>query len=552
MKLLFVIAIVCSCITEVRSSVCYKCSGTTCSGIITLCLPSSTCQTTSITRSTGAINTTLIEQGCPGATQEVSFTSRLVFGSKNVKSCNGATCNTATVADPSNRTQNGLECYGCFNSTSNSCATSEEKVKCVGQEDRCFNGSGTQSLASFGSSFFAKGCVTQNVCNGSANLNDFLVNLDAQTKCCQGNLCNVESAPPVNVRCWECSGKTCNQSQTLCPPLSTCQTTSITRSTGGINTTLITQGCPEATQEVSFTSCFTFGSKNVKSCNGANCNTATVADPSNRTQNGLECYGCFNSTSDSCATSQIKVKCVGQEDRCFYGSGTQSLASFGSSFFAKGCVTQNVCNGSVNLNDFLVSLDSQTSCCQGNLCNSGSAGLQVCNQCSGTTCNPTTVLCPSSSRKCETVSISQFVGTGTKTLFQQKCAGTDEAVSFTSRTVSGSRDSIFCNSRQCNTQTPADAANRTFNGLQCSGCFDSTLQSCINAQQNVNCVGHEIRCFTGSGTQNLMPQSPPSVTIKGCITKNVCDGKANLNDLNINFNGTINCCAGSGCNSVKV
>ncbi|XP_038643174.1 uncharacterized protein LOC119958673 isoform X2 [Scyliorhinus canicula] len=148
MKFLFVIAIVCNYATEaVRPIICFKCSGRTCQSTDEVCTTEPSCQTISITRAT----------------------------------------------DSANRTENGLECFGCYANTSDSCTNHQAHVKCVGQEDRCFYGSGHQSLASIGPTFFARGCVTQNVCDGSTDLNDFLINLSAQTMCCEGILCNVES-----------------------------------------------------------------------------------------------------------------------------------------------------------------------------------------------------------------------------------------------------------------------------------------------------------------------------------------------------------------------
>ncbi|XP_038643175.1 phospholipase A2 inhibitor and Ly6/PLAUR domain-containing protein-like isoform X3 [Scyliorhinus canicula] len=194
MKFLFVIAIVCNYATEaVRPIICFKCSGRTCQSTDEVCTTEPSCQTISITRATGESIETFIEQGCARTTQAVSFTSGLTFGWKGVKSCSVASCNKQSAPDSANRTENGLECFGCYANTSDSCTNHQAHVKCVGQEDRCFYGSGHQSLASIGPTFFARGCVTQNVCDGSTDLNDFLINLSAQTMCCEGILCNVES-----------------------------------------------------------------------------------------------------------------------------------------------------------------------------------------------------------------------------------------------------------------------------------------------------------------------------------------------------------------------
>ncbi|GCB79696.1 hypothetical protein scyTo_0019591, partial [Scyliorhinus torazame] len=90
--------------------------------------------------------------------------------------------------------------------------------------------------------------------------------------------------------------------------------------------------------------------------------------PANTTVNGLQCFGCYNSSSESCINSLRKVNCVGAENRCFNGTGIQeALVKVGVPFTTRGCVSENMCQP-IRLVEFSIILN-EVMCCEGDLCN---------------------------------------------------------------------------------------------------------------------------------------------------------------------------------------
>ncbi|XP_078392164.1 phospholipase A2 inhibitor and Ly6/PLAUR domain-containing protein-like [Cetorhinus maximus] len=212
MKLLYVVAILCTCITQARSLICNLCFGATCNPAPTNCLPSVTrCQTASIRRSIGLFTISQITQGCERNSPAFSFSNGIIFFSRDNKFCGTDRCNTQTTADMTNVTENGLECFGCVGTDAQSCISGQQRVKCVGQQNRCINATGTQNISPSGMAFFTKGCVTENVCNHSINFEEFLIRLDSMPLCCTDNLCNnVGNATGTST-----VGMTSTQGQTL-------------------------------------------------------------------------------------------------------------------------------------------------------------------------------------------------------------------------------------------------------------------------------------------------------------------------------------------------
>ncbi|XP_065100328.1 uncharacterized protein [Paramisgurnus dabryanus] len=91
-------------------------------------------------------------------------------------------------------------------------------------------------------------------------------------------------------------------------------------------------------------------------CNTDLCNSQDVQDYSSSNQNGKQCYYC-NGTS--CLN---KLNCLGNEDYCV--KATTNITYLPST--VKGCASKTACDaGSQVLQGYV-----NTSCCQGNLCNS--------------------------------------------------------------------------------------------------------------------------------------------------------------------------------------
>nr|XP_020668440.1 phospholipase A2 inhibitor and Ly6/PLAUR domain-containing protein-like [Pogona vitticeps] len=72
----------------------------------------------------------------------------------------------------------------------------------------------------------------------------------------------------------------------------------------------------------------------------------------NATRNGFQCPACYMQESDSCEV-QKTVDCVGSEDHCIYFTcvlnSLENGATTGTTFVARGCATQSVCNHSLGL-----------------------------------------------------------------------------------------------------------------------------------------------------------------------------------------------------------
>ncbi|XP_038669130.1 uncharacterized threonine-rich GPI-anchored glycoprotein PJ4664.02-like isoform X2 [Scyliorhinus canicula] len=147
MKLFFNIVNGCLCIAVVRSLTCLQCSGSsgTCNFNDETCTAGTTsCQTVSSASIIEGITTRRISQQCSTASNDFSLNSGVVSISQSNSFCESDRCNNQIVSEPANTTVNGLQCFGCYNSSSESCINSLRKVNCVGAENRCFNATGIQ------------------------------------------------------------------------------------------------------------------------------------------------------------------------------------------------------------------------------------------------------------------------------------------------------------------------------------------------------------------------------------------------------------------------
>ncbi|XP_038669120.1 carcinoembryonic antigen-related cell adhesion molecule 5-like isoform X2 [Scyliorhinus canicula] len=196
MKLFFNIVNGCLCIAVVRSLTCLQCSGFsgTCNFNDETCTAGTTsCQTVSSTSIIEGITTRRISQQCFTASNDFSLNSGVVSISQSNSFCESDRCNNQIVSEPANTTVNGLQCFGCYNSSSESCINSLRKVNCVGAENRCFNATGIQeALVKVGLHLTTRGCVSENICR-PIRLLDFSIILNEVT-CCQGDLCNGDAS----------------------------------------------------------------------------------------------------------------------------------------------------------------------------------------------------------------------------------------------------------------------------------------------------------------------------------------------------------------------
>ncbi|XP_038670910.1 urokinase plasminogen activator surface receptor-like isoform X2 [Scyliorhinus canicula] len=199
MKLLFNIVNICMCFAVVRSLTCLQCSGSsgTCNLNDETCTAGTTsCQTVSSTSIIEGITTRRISQKCSTASNDFSLNSGVVSISQSNSFCESDRCNNQTVSEPANTTVNGLQCFGCYNSSSESCINSLRRVNCVGAENRCFNATGIQEvLVGIGQNLTTRGCVSENICQG-ISLGAFSIRLSEVT-CCEEDLCNGDVSTPT-------------------------------------------------------------------------------------------------------------------------------------------------------------------------------------------------------------------------------------------------------------------------------------------------------------------------------------------------------------------
>ncbi|XP_036448130.1 phospholipase A2 inhibitor CNF-like [Colossoma macropomum] len=101
-------------------------------------------------------------------------------GTINSKCCKTDLCNDKALPVLPNQAPNGKKCC-----TNTNCS---ETVKCVGDEDRCFNGSVPLGVP-FVNKTSLQGCASKSICDGFVSITQQF-NITADIKCCEGNLCN--------------------------------------------------------------------------------------------------------------------------------------------------------------------------------------------------------------------------------------------------------------------------------------------------------------------------------------------------------------------------
>uniref|UniRef100_UPI00398E67F8 urokinase plasminogen activator surface receptor-like n=1 Tax=Pristiophorus japonicus TaxID=55135 RepID=UPI00398E67F8 len=374
----FAIFTFCMMLAEVRPLTCYQCTAPSghCDPQEVICLSAiTTCRTISTTQVTERVSSSRIINSCGSCSDPLSFSTGVVSISQASTCCDSDLCNKQTVAEPPNTTQNGMECRGCFSSSSTSCSDNEQTVKCVGPETRCMNVSGKQAVLPKTGSFFARGCASEQICQSTSALREFLILADENPKCCTENLCNTDVARPKPVRpltCYQCTAPSghCDPQQVTCPStITTCRTISTTQVTEGVSSSRIINSCGSCSDPLSFSTGVVSISQASTCCDSDLCNKQTVAEPPNTTQNGMECRGCFNSSSTSCSDNEQTVKCVGPETRCMNVSGKQAVLPKTGSFFARGCASEQICQSTSALREFNIQANEIPNCCTGNLCN---------------------------------------------------------------------------------------------------------------------------------------------------------------------------------------
>ncbi|XP_043539238.1 phospholipase A2 inhibitor 25 kDa subunit-like [Chiloscyllium plagiosum] len=170
----------------------------------------------------------------------------------------------------------------------------------------------------------------------------------------------VSEVQPLTCHSCTAQGKTCETTQTSCPPgINSCITMSVSTNAGGIKQIMIFKNCGVCERNISLQ----FGLINVaqicKSCSSNLCNDHPFEEePSNL--NGLECYS--NSPEGSNAMSI--VKCTGTQDRCLTASGNFG----GVKMELRGCASSEACQA-IDQSTMGMQLSYTGNCCEPKLCN---------------------------------------------------------------------------------------------------------------------------------------------------------------------------------------
>uniref|UniRef100_UPI00398EAB2C phospholipase A2 inhibitor gamma subunit B-like isoform X1 n=2 Tax=Pristiophorus japonicus TaxID=55135 RepID=UPI00398EAB2C len=171
------------------------------------------------------------------------------------------------------------------------------------------------------------------------------------------------------LKCFQCTStsRDCKQMEEVCESgQDTCKTQSIITLLGGNQELQNLKSCGICIENFSCNFGVLIDHK-CSSCSSDLCNNQPFSEIP--THNGRECFGCFNVSSETCASNPSIVKCFGSQDRCIKGSIPQE--QFGSLTTIKGCVSKNMCRSGIESD--LLSLKGFThNCCEGNLCNKGS------------------------------------------------------------------------------------------------------------------------------------------------------------------------------------
>ncbi|KAM6935691.1 uncharacterized protein PEZ65_006029 [Lycodopsis pacificus] len=170
------------------------------------------------------------------------------------------------------------------------------------------------------------------------------------------------------LRCYECvpglSG-TCKDKAIECPLAGQqCTALRLTSYAGGSKLAEVNSKSCALAQECGDAS-INFGiSKTVissKCCNSNLCNDQFAPEPSKSTANGKKCFQCNG--KDCTAT----LNCEGTEDHCI----STTVTTGGESITLKGCASKLAC--APESTTMAGALGAETSCCQGNYCNSASS-----------------------------------------------------------------------------------------------------------------------------------------------------------------------------------
>ncbi|XP_062393719.1 phospholipase A2 inhibitor and Ly6/PLAUR domain-containing protein-like [Sardina pilchardus] len=184
MKPSITLGVLCALFSEVAALTCYQCTPDTSSQTCTATGICSAGSCASMTVSSYAGDTKVVEvdtRGCLPADQCISGAMNFGIARSTISTrcCQTDRCNSQKTPElNTNTTPNGKKCFTCVG---DDCT---KQLSCVGNEDRCIKA--TTSVS--GQTVTVKGCASSSICSGdlSADLGSVAIGLN----CCEGNLCN--------------------------------------------------------------------------------------------------------------------------------------------------------------------------------------------------------------------------------------------------------------------------------------------------------------------------------------------------------------------------
>ncbi|XP_038670748.1 flocculation protein FLO11-like isoform X2 [Scyliorhinus canicula] len=546
MKLFSGIFIICALVTEARSFTCNQCSGMsgTCTFTTSTCMLGTTnCATTSNTQIYGGLTTKRISNSCGPCSDPISFNCGSVVISQSSNCCDTDRCNTQRDTAPRNNTVNGLQCRGCFNSSSDSCSASEQTVDCVGAENRCMNVSGFEALVSGGNGCFAKGCVSEQICQAVDSMIEFSIRFNELPMCCTGDFCNGDlergtSTPEPGIM--------------MSSPVTSESSSRRTASSKGImmrgpvtsesssRRTASSKGIMMSSPVTSESS-----SRRTASSKGIMMSSPVTSESSSRRKASSK--GIMMSspvTSESSSRRTASSKGIMMSSPVTSESSSRRKASSKGIMMSSPVTSESSSRRTASSKGIMMS-SPVTSESSSRRTASSKASTLKCFSCENviSKCTQQEVCDPALNLNCRTILARWTLDSISQESFIYRCGNCTGNLSFNGGRLSAAVSERCCQSDLCNNQTITEEANATLNGLECNTCATPLVGMCQDAKEMVKCAGKQTRCLHSS----IMYLSR-NYTIKGCASESICKNANTITIQNIQLSQEIYCCNRSGCN----
>ncbi|XP_053547180.1 urokinase plasminogen activator surface receptor-like isoform X2 [Bombina bombina] len=285
-----------------------------------------------------------------------------------------------------------LRCLQCIGSSS-SCRMSTKR--CPAYETTCIS---LAYRSKDGVNTVMKGCSLPVLCNQTSVIDIGSQSIYMSATCCETDYCNINRYSTVSVfsnrlQCYICKdpNKTCiypNLQPFFCDQVNNWCMDVITReiTNGKETSTSFAKGCG------SVDACNTLQGYNTgifehytqyKCCNNGDfCNNAQESVSILKNNNGISCWGCYETGRNECAVeNQIPVKCKGLLIRCM------EVFDKNRKTVMKGCSTVSYCSSSIP--SHVIPNITEIQCCAGSFCNNFTREFPIEPQKSSARCSYT-------------------------------------------------------------------------------------------------------------------------------------------------------------------